>query len=276
MKTVVIYHKNCFDGICAAWVTDKRFPHSELRAFSYDMGFPFNEYGKDDSIIIVDFSFKRDVMQAINEQCKSLLVIDHHKTAEKECDGLDFCHFDMNESGASLAWKFFFPNKEVPRLVQYIRDRDLWKFELPNSEIINSFIQSFPMDVHEYEMLYHNLESNTGMLEAQLGGTAINRYKQTMVQAMCKNAAFNTGEPFFNPKVPIVNASILFSEVGHELCKMFPEAPYAAYYFDRVKDNVRQWGLRSIGEYDVSALAKDFGGGGHKNAAGFERKLSEI
>lgn len=270
MKTVVIYHKNCFDGICAAWVTNKRFPHSELRAFSYDMEFPFNEYGKEDQIIIVDFSFKRNIMLSINEQCKSLLVIDHHKTAEKECEGLGFCHFDMNESGASLAWKFFFPNKEVPRLVQYIRDRDLWKFELSNSEIINSFIQSFPMDVNEYEMLYHNLESNTGMLEAQLGGTAINRYKQTMVQAMCLNAvSMKIGDYY----IPVVNASILFSEVGHELCKQHPDLPFAGYYFDRVKDGVRQYGLRSIGDFDVSAVAKKFGGGGHKNAAGFEVKL---
>jgi len=277
LNRTIIYHKNCFDGICAAWVINKRFPHSKLRAFSYDMKFLFNEYGKEDQIIIVDFSFKKDIMLAINEQCGSLLVIDHHKTAEKECEGLEFCHFDMNESGASLAWKFFFPNKEVPRLVQYIRDRDLWKFELPNSEIINSFIQSFPMDVHEYEMLYQNLESTTGMLEAQLGGTAINRYKDTMVKAICENAKeSNFFDQLVDDPIPMVNTSILFSEVGHELCKIHGNRPFAAYYFDRVKDGVRQYGLRSIGDFDVSEVAKKFGGGGHKNSAGFEQKLSEI
>lgn len=282
---VCFYHGNCFDGMAAAWVVSKRFPHGvEFIPTQYGNSNLINSIQQDcyenaninTEYIIVDFSFPRDLMIQMSNKAKSMIVLDHHKTAEEACKGLDFCKFDMNESGASLAWKYLFPNKEVPRLVRYIADRDLWKFELPNSEIINAFIQSFPMDLHEYEMLHHNLESDTGMLEAQLGGTAINRYKQTMVEAMCKNAAFSSTEPFFNDKIPIVNASILFSEVGHELCKKFPGAPFAAYYFDRVKDNVRQWGLRSIGDFDVSAVAKDFGGGGHKNAAGFETSLSEV
>lgn len=279
-KTICIYHKNCFDGICSAWVVHRWLSSTrldigrdEFRAFSYDMEFPFNEYGKDDNIIIVDFSFKRDVMEAIKRECKSLIVLDHHKTAQTACEELDFCRFDMNESGASLAWKYFFPDENVPRLVQYIRDRDLWQFKLHSSEIINAYIQSYPMEINVYEILFYELENQDGFIEAQSVGLGINRYKQTMVEAMCKNAAVSKEYPFYDDTIPTVNASMLFSEVGHELCKMYPNAPFTAYYFDRLKDGVRQWGLRSIGNYDVSEIAKKFGGGGHKNAAGFETSL---
>lgn len=278
MKTVCIYHKNCFDGICAAWVVSKMYPSAELRAFSYDMEFPWHEYGKDDNIIIVDFSFKRDIMLAIKEQCNRLLVLDHHKTAQANCEGLDFCKFDMNESGASLAWNFFFPNHDIPNLIKYIKDRDLWRFNEPNSESVNSFIQSYPMDIQTYEGLYQRLESYDGLKQAKATGDGILRYKQTMVETICKNAAFQEEihYPHFPYGVPIVNTSILFSEVGHKLCKLYPDAPFTAYYFDRLNDAIRQWGLRSIGDFDVSEIAKKFGGGGHRNAAGFEQKLSVL
>jgi len=271
-EKVCIYHKNCFDGICSAWVVNKRYPNIELIPMSYSD--PIDEFffrAKD--VIFVDFSLKRHVMITIANQSRSLLILDHHQTAKKELEGLQFVRFDMNESGASLAWKFFFPNQPIPLLVQYIRDRDLWEFELEDSETINSYIQSYPMEIEYYEMLHTKLEYNLGIAEARSCGESILRYKNTMVRAMCNSHHM---KDVGGHTVPVVNASILFSEVGNELCKQFPGAPFAAYYFDRLLDNVRQWGLRSIGDFDVSVVAKQLGGGGHKNAAGFEQRLNEL
>jgi len=83
---------------------------------------------------------------------------------------------------------------------------------------------------------------------------------------MCKNFIIRKIGGY---EIPVVNASVLFSEVGHELClKGLFTKLFSAYYFDR--NNKRQWGLRSIGDFDVSEIAKKYGGGGHRNAAGFE------
>lgn len=286
MKTICIYHKNCFDGICAAWVVSKVYPNAELVPMSYGDSLQWlfhnrvNEgvYTENDNLIIVDFSFKRDVMINLRDLFPNITVLDHHKTAEANCKGLPFCHFDMNESGASMAWKWFFENQPLPMVVRYVKDRDLWQFKEMHSEAINAFIQSWPMTIESYDMLSQMLEHDLGFERALQGGTSINRYKQTMVQAMCANAAFQSEAvyPYFPEKIPIVNASMLFSEVGHELCKMFPDSLFGAYYFDRPKDGIRQWGLRSIGNFDVSEIAKQHGGGGHKNAAGFEQSLSAI
>jgi len=71
---------------------------------------------------------------------------------------------------------------------------------------------------------------------------------------------------------PVANATVFFSEVGEALLDMNPTAPFSAYYSDR-GDGKRQWGLRSRPEFDCSVVAKAFGGGGHKQAAGFIESL---
>ncbi len=283
MKTICIYHKNCFDGICSAWVISKKYPNAEFMPMNYGdsldwltQGWNQGIYESSDRLIIVDFSFPRNTMISLSEMFigdyrfeNGILVLDHHKTAQANCEGLSFCKFDMNESGASLAWKHFFGD-DIPYLVRYIKDRDLWLFKEDESEAVNSYIQSFPMAIENYEMLHEQLDLETGTDKAIENGKSILRYKQTMIQAICKNAAFD------KDGIPTVNTSILFSEVGHELCKMFPSKPYSQYYFDRLGDNTRQWGLRSIGDFDVSEVAKKHGGGGHKNAAGWQHSLSEL
>lgn len=281
-QPVVFYHGNCFDGICSAWVISKVFPDATFIPLLYGEDwrakvFPALNYpaGLRPDVIFVDFSLKRDEMIEIS-QFTELLVLDHHKTAQKELEGLDFAKFDMNESGASLAWKHYFPGTPMPQVVQYVADRDLWRFNLPHSHVVNAFIQSFPMNLDTYEMLSGMLDHDLGFERAIQGGASIERYKDTMVKAICKTAAFTHGHPFYDIRVPIVNTSLLFSEVGHELCKMYPDAPFGAYYYDRLIDAKRQWGMRSIGDFDVSEVAKKLGGGGHKNAAGFEHSLHEL
>lgn len=285
MRTICLYHKNCFDGICSAWVVYKylkrleegsdsfKFPEVIFHPMNYGEDYPW-DIPRDSQIIMVDFSFKAKVLQELAMRVKSILIIDHHKTAQAELQDFRMenvkIHFDMDESGASLAWKTFFPSEEVPLLVRYIRDRDLWRFKESDSEIINSWIQSYPMLIEHYADMHFMLETEEGFKIAHAGGISILRYKQTMVESICKNAAFD------GLGIPTVNTSILFSEVGHRLCELYPNAPYSRYYFDRLRDNTRQFGLRSIGEFDVSEIAKVNGGGGHKNAAGYQHSLSEI
>src|SRR5690606_38974757 len=69
--------------------------------------------------------------------------------------------------------------------------------------------------------------------------------------------------------VPAVNSCILHSEIGHELCRLYPRHGFACVYRELHRKGIRVYNLRSVGDTDVSAVAKLFGGGGHKNAAGF-------
>jgi len=277
-KTVVLYHGNCFDGMSACWAAWKKFgDDAEYRAVNYGQDFPFNEYGKNDDIYIVDFSYRRDILLALKDEVNKLVVLDHHKTAQKDLEGLDFCIFDMEKSGARLTWEYFHWEKDsggmfygedefnppVPKLIQYVEDRDLWRFKLPWSKEINAYIQSYPMTIAEYISIDKMLEGNFERCRTE--GWAIERYKNTMVEAQCRHFSIQNVGGY---NVPVVNSTILFSEVGNSLCLKYPEYPFAAYFTIR-NDGKKQWGLRSIGDFDVSEVAKKLGGGGHKNAAGF-------
>ena len=57
-------------------------------------------------VLILDFSFKRDVMLDLACKAASILCLDHHRTAEAELAGLLFCKFDMNKSGGRLTYEY--------------------------------------------------------------------------------------------------------------------------------------------------------------------------
>jgi len=273
MKNVVLYHGNCFDGMASAWAAWKKFgDDAEYIPVNYGNELPeLRQYArspKDIDLYIVDFSYPRDILVGLKDIFNKLVVLDHHKTAKANCEGLDFCIFDMEKSGARLTWEYFHPMiwdnhtpQGTPKLIQYVEDRDLWRFALPDSEAINAYIQSFPMTLDAYQFLWSTLELNFEQCKYQ--GQAIERYKQTMVETQARAAVMRV---IGGCHVPVVNSSILFSEVGNYLCQ-HNTAPFAAYYVDRA-DGLRQWGLRSIGDFDVSEIAKKYNGGGHKNAAG--------
>lgn len=293
-KTIVIYHGGCRDGFCAAWVVNKYFTYKFEEycksgkdypgEITYHPGFYGQEPPdcKDKNIIIVDFAYSLETMQFIEKNCKTLIWLDHHKTAEsiaayfeieKYFSRVKFI-FDNNRSGAGITWDYFFPNKSRPWLVDYIEDRDLWKKQLTDNEIVNAYIAclEFSFDVWD------------NVLECELyeikerGLVALMKTEQ-YVREVCKNVYFTN---ICNPKsvdkdmfngwisIPTVNiCQVDCSEVLAELLKLYPDSPFSLYWFKRA-DGMYQYGLRSKDDFDVSAVAKLFGGGGHKNAAGFQ------
>jgi oligoribonuclease NrnB/cAMP/cGMP phosphodiesterase (DHH superfamily) len=133
-KPLCIYHGNCLDGFTAAWVAHKYYKGEvDFHKGIYGDRAP-DVSGRD--VIIVDFSYKRPVMEWIISKSKSLLVLDHHKSAEEDLKGLDGATenvkviFDMDRSGSGLTWDHFFPQRKRPLFLNYVEDRDLWRFKL--------------------------------------------------------------------------------------------------------------------------------------------------
>jgi len=212
------------------------------------------------NVYILDFSFPRAVLLKIKELAKSLVVIDHHKTASEDLFGLDFCIFDMQHSGASLTHKYFFPDEEPHWMVGYVEDRDLWKFELPKSVEINAAIASYPLDFEVWDALWRT--KSLGELAQE--GSAILRYQHQVVGKAVSNAqeVIIRGH-----KVLIANSSVLHSEVANILSQ---DRPFGVVWSQQADGRYR-YSLRNKpgSEFDVSSVAKLYGGGGHKHAAGF-------
>jgi uncharacterized protein len=268
----VIYHQHCYDGWGAAWAAKKAMTDAILLPGVY--GNPIPEVPDGADVWMIDISYVRPEMDALAQRV-NLRVLDHHKTAQAALEGFPNCVFDMSKSGAMLAWEEFFPGQPAPVLIEYVQDQDLWNWKLPFSQEVCSYIRSYPRTMSAWDQLETELnhdDPSCYVLDPGLpvqAGAAIMRSEAQRVEEMCEQVQWLTIGSYI---VPVVNASVQFSAVGNELCKKHPQAAFAAYYFDR-GDGQRQWGLRSIGDFDVSEIAKLYGGGGHKNASGFQTKV---
>lgn len=289
---ICIYHGGCDDGFGAAYAVWKRWG-DEVEYVQGRYGeAPPDVVGK--NVIIVDFSYKYAVMREIGTAAKSVVVLDHHKTAKAELHEwgasleapdlstrlesteFDIAHclmqnclpivawFDMDKSGARMAWEFCHPGMPVPKLIQHVEDRDLWRFALPYTRHVSAAIRSYK---HSFDR-WDSMAEDDDLVPLIRDGGAILRAEKKLVAQFLEQAFIDT---IGGHAVPTVNVPYHFaSDCANELLAKHPDAPFAAAWFKR-GDGKFQCSLRSEdGRMDVSEIAKTYGGGGHRNAAGFE------
>lgn len=144
-KTIVIYHANCNDGFGAALAAWMKFgPSKDVTFIAGRYGDPAPDVAGA-NVYLLDFSYKRDVIARMLDEAHTLTVIDHHKTAAEDLAPLGIV-IDQTQSGAVLAWKHFFPGTPVPPLLLYVQDRDLWRWELPQSREVSAALSVLPQD----------------------------------------------------------------------------------------------------------------------------------
>jgi oligoribonuclease NrnB/cAMP/cGMP phosphodiesterase (DHH superfamily) len=254
----VIYHANCTDGFGAAFSAWKLLGNrAEYHARAHGDK-PPNVKGK--NVVILDFSFNNKTTKKLIKEANNLLVIDHHKSAMVELHDISNTHFDMTKSGATLAWEFFHPGKESPKFIQYITDRDLWKWELPYSKEFSAAFDMVPFEFEEFE----KFEDDSVFDDAVKRGSFILAYSKTVVKKVCEKAV---SRKYKEMDVLVVNSSHWMSEIG---AKLSPDCDFALIWYYDHNDQHTQVSLRSFHDHiDVSEIAKDFKGGGHRKAAGF-------
>ncbi len=285
MKPLIISHANCYDGYTSAWLFHK-FYKGNIEIFYAQYGQPAPDVtGKD--VIMVDFSYKRSVLLEMKDKAKSLLVLDHHASAKEDLAGLEWCLFDMNKSGAMLTWEYLrdmtFDDKRLsiffngtPKFIQYVQDRDLWRFALPNSKSINAFIGIYDMTFELWDKLYETLEDDNLILEAIRVGDSILHYRNHILKLL-EEQSIEVELPvvfgqFAGMKVLTANAPYAFaSDLGNILASKHP-SNIGICWFKR-KDGQFQYSIRGINNVDVSKIAKQVGGGGHRLSSGFESKI---
>ncbi|MEN8169079.1 MAG: phosphoesterase [Pseudomonadota bacterium] len=266
-KPLVIYHGNCLDGFGAAYAAHRHFEPrgTEVEFFAASHGEPMPDCAERE-VYVVDFSFKRPEMKQLCDSASKVTVLDHHISAQEDLDGLETEHpnlevvFDMSRSGAVITWEYFH-QQPVPQLLLHVQDQDLWNFDLDGTRDINAALMSYPFDFD----LWHEVITSADRFNTLMSeGKAINRFRQEMIDSYKKRAVMGSIAGF---DVPVVNCPrAIISELVGELADGHP---FAAGYQD--KGEKRSWSLRSSrnGGEDVAKVAALFGGGGHKNAAGF-------
>jgi len=271
-KKLCIYHGNCADGFTAAWVVRNALREENVEFHAGFYGEPAPDVA-DRDVIMVDFSYKREVLGEMLMAANSMVILDHHQSAEADLKGIEDEYdtpckviFDMERSGAMLAWNYYNPDmidNDAPFLIQYVQDRDLWKFDLPMSKEFTAALFSMDYNFKSWDAIARmSMDAITGE------GIAILRKHNKDIAEFIKA---NNGRrmKIAGHDVPVINVPYtLGSDTCHILCE---GEPFAAYYYDLGAD--RKFGLRSAENgLDVAKIAEQFGGGGHKHAAGFVLK----
>ncbi|MDP1771137.1 MAG: DHHA1 domain-containing protein [Methylobacter sp.] len=265
-ETLVIYHADCLDGLGAAWSAFCRFG-DQARYIPARYGDTIPDFEPGAVLYIVDFSYSPQLMVDAAAKAGRIILIDHHMTAMEQCDAFFkvqprpenlSINFDMSRSGCVLTWQHFFPDQKPPQILLHIEDRDLWHFKLDGTREITTAL---------YERLPINFAEIGAIDLAEL--SAVGRIQVKQFSGMVQRLAKSAHTVSVSGRVGLaVNAPSLFSsDLGHVLADKSGTFGMT-YHYDGRK---QQWNfsLRSIGDYDVGHLAQSFGGGGHKNAAGF-------
>lgn len=261
---VVAYHSNCPDGFCAAYIVARKYPEVTLVPVTYGQSVD-DELFRDKRVIVVDFSWSREETIRLHNLSKLMQILDHHQTAELALKDLAYCTFDMTRSGAQLAWDYIHPTTDRPWYVEYVADRDLWRWALPDSKIVNAFIMALPHTIQAWSVL-----DTMTFGDALLLGRGACMHVDHYIEKVCAQAYPGVHRGL---KLSIVNAPYLnISDVANRLCEQ--GADVGVGWFVR-GDGLMQFGLRSLGDLDVSLIAKSYGGGGHRNASGFQVPFAE-
>lgn len=258
--TLCIYHGNCADGFGAAWALRQAIPEAEFYPATYQEPPPDVSERR---VIMVDFSYKRLMLLDMADKAETILILDHHKSSKEDLIDLPanvVAVFDMERSGAMMTWQHLFPGVPPPRLLEHIQDRDLWRFALPGTREIMANVFSYPYDFDVWDMLMA-----TDVETMRVGGEAIERKHHKDIADLVKITRIRMIIGGFD--VPVANIPhMMSSDAGHLMAQ---GEPFAACYWDTPDGRV--FSLRSSNEgQDVSAIAKQYGGGGHRNAAGFK------
>lgn len=293
MKPLVIYHANCADGFTAAWAVRQAMDADFHPAVH---GAPPPDVAHRD-LILVDFCYPAPVMLDLQQVARSILVLDHHKTSQEALKSragwvtridqhtsikwdwrrvqafaardraysqiphaVIYALFDLDRSGAGIAWDFFHPGTARPEFIDHVEDRDLWRFALQYTREICATVHSYPYTFEAWDAL-----AAETMFSLYQQGLVLERGREKEVAEIV--AASKRRLVIGHYDVPVASLPhTLASDAGH---LMGQGEPFAATYYDTGLHRVFSLRSRPDG-VDVSEVAKLYGGGGHAASAGFK------
>jgi oligoribonuclease NrnB/cAMP/cGMP phosphodiesterase (DHH superfamily) len=266
---VVVYHGGCVDGLFAAAVAQRALSARgfEVELYAAEHKRPLPAFPKAQHIVCVDFCPPADELQDLRYFCPNVTVIDHHDSARELLMGVRSMLevvFDLDESGATLAWRHYFPGEPMPTLLAYVRDRDLWRWGLPDSQAINASLQRLKREVGGLPA-FELWDDPDYIEQLRAEGEVEIRVRDEAVASAVSRCHWRW---VAGHRVPCTAMMLWESELGHALLKAHPEAPFAVN-FSVLDDGRVRFSVRGAGKLHLGELMRDtFGGGGHPNAAG--------
>ena len=278
-KRICYYHGGCADGFASAYVLYMKYSNMEFVPSYHNGGVPNPSEYKDKEVYIVDFAFPLKEMQTMAKKAKNLYWYDHHKSSFEmlgrsvdenilETQGNFKLVLTNALSGVGITWFQTFGEKPMPDLLKDIQDRDLWKLKRPNSKAVGEAL--YANRPWSFDQFINLSDPEVYMSLVEEGEELIYMRDKEITEAMKDLVPISLhGEPALS-----LNTHRNISALGNAIAEKHGCIAFMWTYKGPV-DGVL-CSMRSIGDIDVSIIATRMGGGGHKNAAGFNCELWEL
>lgn len=271
---IVIHHNKDMDGYASGAICKFRYPDARLIGWDYKDPIPDFEQFTGEDVIMIDITFPIDKIKELGNTCNQLTVIDHHISFKKEYDlRLDvwdsFLYiYKDRQAACEVGWKYLFPDKGMPFGIKLIGRYDTWRKEegdweketLPFKYYMygncNS-AENFPVWILDSDMKMY-------VDEVISSGVDIMNYQKTMDEASCRNSFERDA---YGYKALCINYYPFSSDTLESVYNLSNHDIMVGFAYTGSKWSIS---LRSTNDIDVSVIAKSRGGGGHKQAAGFE------
>ena len=261
---VVFYHNDCTDGFSAAWAVWKKLG-DKAYYIGVNPGTAPMVGLKNKEIYMLDMIYPLQYLKRLIDTNKKVVAIDHHASNQKAFELVKEGLFDLNHSGAVLAWQYFHPKTKVPKLLKYVEDMDLWRFKIPKTKELFAYLDMVDFEFKKWSSIAKDTGSKTKINKYIKTGALLLRHEDMMIERIISNHAQLVN--FFGHKTYAVNSPVFNSQIANILYKKLP--PIGIVWVQN-NDGSIHVSLRSDGTVDVSKLATKFkDGGGHKKSAGF-------
>jgi len=270
-NTVVCLHHNDADGLCSGAIVRRRFGDAvTLFETDYGLPVPWDEIETADTVILTDFSLsKADMLKIYRAKGSNFIWVDHHLSAIKDmADIADIPGVrDLNKAACVLTWEYFFPHRDVPPAVQFIGDRDIWRFEYPQTRVFCEGL-FYANTAATNDALWDDLfNEQSDLLQKFMneGKILLDARLNDIARRVQSHGFEVTFEGYRTLAINLPSSG----DVGHHICSLGYDVAYVysdGWQNERIITKVTLYSET----VDVSVLAKAHGGGGHRGAAGFQ------
>lgn len=291
MKEICYYHKVDLDGKCSAAIVKRKYPECELIGVDYPDRPDFDDIKPNDTVIIVDYSFKIEAMTKLTEICgvDNVIWIDHHKSAITHiaaCPLVEHNGFSLNtilpgkreigKAACELTWEYLFPDEPMPNAVRLLGLYDVWDH---SDENVLAFQFGMRLDQWDPDKTgaWHPLLEHDDYTEMIIEyGKNILLYEKQQNAVYAEAMAFSV--EFEGHDAWAINKALSNSKIFETIENSHARPLWILFSY---RDGIWKYSLYSApdSDIDVSKIAVKHGGGGHAGAAGFQSEkylLKEI